>query len=243
MSTFWTAMAVFAVALLGGVMQTVAGFGYVIIFMAVVPMLLPVGQCLVAAQAGGVVMALWMLMGKFKKLELGYVLWPALFASLSSMLGLAFLKTVSGAAYMRGLGLLLVLLALWMWKLSGRVHIRPSPLSGGICGAVGGLMGSVFGVSVPPLVLYFSSNMSDKDSYTVPLQFTLAVQTAVCLAGRAAFGMWPENAWPFILAAVCGAVLGKFPGRLIYGRLDVEMLKRLIYIFIALLGVYTFIKG
>ena len=240
MSDWLCVLLVFVITFAGSFVQNIAGFGFVIMCMAFFPMFLPIGTCLVAAQAGGAMLSLVMLFGRFHEIKWSYAAPPVIGASAASLLGLVFLGGIGAEAYMVALGVLLVLLAVWMWRLSDRVKIKPSPVSGGICGALGGLMGSVFGVSVPPIVLYYTSNMGeDKDGYMAPLQITLFMQTAVCLAGRAALGMWPAGAWPLIAAAAAGLLLGKIPGSRIYGRLDVKRLRTIIYIFIALLGLYT----
>lgn len=240
MSTLLIIFLVFLISLLGSVIQSVVGFGYIILSMAIMPMFLPVGQCLVVAQCGGALMSLWILWGKFKEINFRFIAFPALFAAAGSLGGLLFLGSISAEAYMKALGVMLVVLALWMWRFSARFRIRPTNLNGALCGAACGLMGAIFGISVPPLVLYYSSNMRDKDSYMVPLQTTLEIQTAVCLAGRAAFHMWPAGIGYLLPPVILGLFLGKFPGKWIYGRLNTDVLKNVIYCFIAVLGAYTF---
>ena len=180
---------VFLISFFANAVQSAVGFGFMIICMALFPMFLPIGQCLVVAQFGAVLSGLWLLWGKFRQINGRYVAFPVIFASAGSLLGLLFLQGVSSDAYMKALGVLLVLLALWMWKFSAKVHIKASPVTGSVCGVIAGVLGAFFGVSVPPLVLYYSANMDSKDSYMVPLQTTLMTQTAVCLAGRAGMGM------------------------------------------------------
>lgn len=243
MSQAATFALIFVVTFVGSILQTVSGFGYVMIAMAILPMFLPISQCVVLSQIGGVLMCLWVIWGKFSRINWRYVFFPVLFASLGSLAGLLFLSDLSTGTYMKALGILLVVLAVWMWKLSARFKIKQGVSSGAVCGIVGGVMGALFGISVPPLVLYYSSGIREKDSYIVPLQITLAIQTFVCLAARVALNMWPVGVLPLVPAAVLGLVLGKFPGTWIYGKLDVAKLKIIIYIMVALLGVYTFISN
>lgn len=238
-----SAVFVFLIAFAGSAIQAAVGFGFVILCMALFPMFLPIDQCLVTAQVGGALASLWLLFGSFRKIDLRYVAFPACFGAAGSLAGLVFLGSISTGAYMRALGVILVALAIWMWKFSGRVKIKPSPLSGSVCGIAAGILGSVFGVSVPPLVLYYSSNMDNKDDYMVPLQATLAIQTCACLIGRAALGMWPASGWQLLPAAAAGLVLGKYPGRWIYRKLNTEKFKLVIYIFVAVLGIYTFLSA
>ena len=82
-----------------------------------------------------------------------------------------------------------------------------------------------------------------KENYTVCLQLTLICQTIVCLVGRAALDMWPENIWPLCIPALAGIFLGKFPGKALYGRLNLKTFKIVIYAFIAVFGIYTFLSA
>ena len=151
---------VFLISFAAATTQTVVGFGYVIISMALLPLFLPVGSCLILAQFAGVFMSLAILWGNFSHVEWKKVISPCVFAGVSGILGLMFLGGLDNALYMKLLGVILVALALWMLKFSSLVKLRSTPVTGAVCGGISGLMGSLFGVSVPPLVLYYMKNLS-----------------------------------------------------------------------------------
>ncbi len=234
---------VFAIAFMGSAVQTVVGFGFVIFLMALTPLFLPIGTCLVAAQLSGVFMSGLLVYDKLPLLEPKKFLCPAITASAASLLGLLFLTGIDNSLYMKLLGTVLVLLALWMMKFSSLVRIKAGHLSGGIVGTIGGLMGSLFGVSAPPLVLYFNATTDSKDGYVANLQLTLFIQTAVCIIGRMVFGMWPAGAFWYCIPALLGAYLGKIPGKWLYNKLDLKTFKVLVYVFMGLLGVYIFLSN
>lgn len=234
---------VFAIAFVGSAVQTVVGFGFIIFIMALMPLFLPVGTCLVVAQLSGVFMSAVLVAGKTASIEPPKLLWPALTASLAGIVGLLFLTGIENALYMKLLGATLVLLALWMMKFSSLVKIKPSPLSGSLVGTLGGLMGALFGVSAPPLVLYYSAVTDSKDSYVANLQLTLFIQTTVCILGRIFLDMWPDGAVWYCVPALLGSYLGKFPGKWLYDKLDLKAFKLLVYIFMGLLGVYIFLSN
>lgn len=234
---------VFLISFAAAATQTVVGFGYVIISMALLPLFLPVGSCLVLAQVAGAFMSLLIIWGHFPDVDWKKVSFPSIFASVSSILGLMFLGSLNNALYMKLLGVILVGLALWMLKFSEHVKLRSTPVTGALCGTIAGLMGSLFGVSVPPLVLYYSSGIRDKNSYVMNLQFTLMVQTTVCIIGRACMGMWVEGSAVLCLPALAGALLGKLPGKWLYNKLDLKTFKLLVYIFMAVIGVYIFLSN
>ena len=234
---------VFVIAFFGSTIQTVVGFGFVIFLMALLPLFLPIGVCLVAAQLSGVFMSAVLVAGKTASLEPKKLLWPAVTASAASLLGLVFLSGIDNSLYMKLLGAVLVLLALWMMKFSSMVKIKPGAVSGGTVGVLGGLMGSLFGVSAPPLVLYYSAICGSKDSYVANLQLTLFFQTGVCILGRILFDMWPDGAFWYCIPALLGSYLGKFPGKWLYDKLDLKTFKMLVYIFMGILGIYIFLSN
>ena len=234
---------VFAIAFLGSAVQTVVGFGFVIFLMALMPLFMPISVCLVTAQLSAVFMSGVLVYDKLPMLEPKKYLWPALTAAAAGIVGLLCLTGIEDALYMRLLGAILVLLALWMMKFSSLVKIRATPLSGSAVGIIGGLMGSLFGVSAPPLVLYFSSVTSSKDGYVANLQLTLLIQTGVCILGRIFLDMWPDGAFWYCIPALFGSYLGKFPGQWLYDKLDLKTFKTLVYIFMGILGVYIFLSN
>lgn len=234
---------VFAIAFWGSTIQTVVGFGFVIFIMALMPLFFPVGTCLVVAQLSGVFMSAVLVLDKLKYLDAKRIVWPALSSSVMGIVGLLCLTGIDNAVYMKLLGAILVVLALWMVKFSSLVKIRATPLSGSLVGGIGGLMGSLFGVSAPPMVLYFSSISESKDTYVANLQLTLLVQTGVCILGRIGLDMWPSGAGVYCIPALLGAFLGKFPGKWLYDKLDLKTFKTLVYIFMGLLGVYIFLSN
>jgi len=234
---------VFLIAFMGSAVQTVVGFGFVVFLMALMPLFLPIGTCLVAAQLSGVFMSGLLVYDKLPLLEPKKFLFPAITASAASVVGLIFLTGIDNALYMKLLGAVLVLLALWMMKFSSLVHIKATPVSGSSVGIIGVLMGSLFGVSAPPLVLYFNATTESKDSYVANLQLTLFIQTAACIIGRIFMGMWPAGAFGYCIPALLGAYLGKIPGKWLYNKLDLKTFKILVYSFMGLLGVYIFISN
>lgn len=234
---------VFLLAFAASTIQNTIGFGSVIIMMAVLPLFLPAKVCVIVAQVGGALLSWWMLVGRWRAIEWKKALLPIIFATLGNIVGLFFVKGVSDRAYMMGLGIVLVLLSVWLLCFASRVHIKPSPRNGTIAGALGGLMGAFFAVSAPPLVLYFSSTTEDKDNYTACLQITMAIQTTASLIGRGTIGLWPQEAWLLCLPAALGVILGKFPGKYIYDKLDIKTFKLLIHLFIGILGVYIFLSN
>ena len=234
---------VFIIAFFGSAVQTVVGFGFIIFLMALMPLFMPIGTCLVVSQLAAVFMSGVLVLDKIRHLDAKKMLWPSLSASVTGIVGLMFLNGIDNAVYMKLLGIILLILALWMLKFSSLVKIRATPLSGSLVGGIGGLMGALFGVSAPPIVLYFNSISESKDDYVANLQMTLVIQTGVCILGRICLDMWPSGSGWLCIPAIAGAFLGKFPGKWLYDKLDLKSFKILVYAFMGLLGIYIFLSN
>ena len=140
---------------------------------------------------------------------------------------------------MKILGAILFLLALWMLRFADKVRICPTDVNGAITGTLGGITDSLFGIGTLPLILYFQANSKEKDDYMVPLQITLCIQTSTALIGRAFLGMWPSDILLPSLPMLAGLLLGKLPGKMLYGKLNLRTLRIVIYLLIAAIGLYT----
>ena len=234
---------IFLLCFICGIVQTAIGFGSVIIMMAVMPLFLPAGACVIVAQLCGTALSFWMLRDLRRSIEWKKIAVPTAFAVVFGIVGLFLAKGISDAVYMKILGVLLVLLSAWMLIFSARVRIRPTTVNGSAVGLISGVLGALFAVSAPPLVLYYSASTDDKDNYTSCLQITLGLQGLITLIGRGVFDMWVEGVWLLCVPAVVGMLLGSIPGKKIYGKLDIKTFKMLIHIFIGLLGIYIFFSN
>lgn len=119
------------------------------------------------------------------------------------------------------------------------LRIAPTPGAGILAGGVSGLFGGLFSVSAPPAALYCLSVLEDKDAYMATMQFYLLTTNIYAVLVRFLSGMVTPSVWIWSGASVLGMLLGVFLGRLVYSRVKLEMLKQWIYVFIALMGLWT----
>ena len=231
---------VFLISMLAAILHNSISFGYVILFMALTPLFLPARICVMVSQVVGAILSLWIVVELRKDVEMRKVWIPTLLSSIAVLAALRFSVGMADGFLMKCLGVLLLLLGIWMLLFAARVHIRPTAANGVIFGAVSGAMCAFFGVSAPPLVLYYSSVTEDKNHYNACLQMHLLLMGIVSIAGRIGFGLAAAESWLYCIPAFAGAIAGRFPGRWLYGRLNERVFKMVIYIFISVMGVYIF---
>lgn len=124
-----------------------------------------------------------------------------------------------------------------------RVHIKAAFKTGAISGIVSGVLGAMFSIAGPPLVLYYSAVTEDKDIYMSGLQACLVILSVIAIAGRTAMGLWPLNMGNYLLPCSVGVVCGVLPGLWIYKKVDAAQLKQIIYFFMCASGIYIAVSA
>ena len=206
----------FLVSLAGGFCQTALGFGYTVVVMLFLPMLLPsIPEAATVSCLTAVFCTIAIILPFRKAVRPRAVLWPMI------------------------LGFFLIALGLYYMFFAKNLRIAPTPGAGILAGGVSGLFGGLFSVSAPPAALYCLSVLEDKDAYMATMQFYLLTTNIYAVLVRFLSGMVTPSVWIWSGASVLGMLLGVFLGRLVYSRVKLEMLKQWIYVFIALMGAWT----
>ena len=234
---------IFGVAFLSALLQTATGFGSAIIMMALFPLFIPADCAVMLSLIFGGLMSAGLLLAYRSSLDLRLFLLPGLFAALGAVAGLFLGAMAAPAVYLRLLGILLFLLSIWFLFLSKRVRIPATPVTGSVVGIVSGVLGAMFSIAGPPLVLYYTAVTDDKGTYMSALQCCLLVLSVVAVSGRAAIGAWPGALWSYLLPCAIGVACGSIPGWLIHKRIDAARLKQIIYIFMCAAGIYIAVSA
>lgn len=238
MSQGTLSLIVFAVAFLSGFTQTITGFGYAIIMMAILPFVLPSSLCALISIIGACGNCIWMLYSSWSYFRFKAVILTAFFSAVGILAGLVFGIGLSSAIYMRILGIFLIVLSAWMWKLSSKIKIRVNAWTCAAAGIISGAITALFAVGGPPLVLYYNSASEDKETYMASLQGALIVQFFTILAVRAAMGLWPPETCKYLIPLAAGTFLGVIPGKAVYSRFDSSTFRKFIYLFMCLAGAF-----
>lgn len=230
---------IFLAAMGAGLIQTVAGFGAATMMMVVVPIFLDMAQ----APALTSVISLGLSVGLFYKLRrqvdyklvltqaVIYVTVSVLTISLSGKFNMELLALV--------FGLFLICLSGYYLFLSKSIAVKPSPLSALICGAGSGFFGGLFSVGGPLSAIYFLAASKNKESYVANLQLLFIISNTVNTMVRIHYGIYTAELVPLSLVGIVGINLGKLAGLRILNRIDIERMKRIIYIFIGVSGILT----
>jgi len=157
-------------------------------------------------------------------------------------LGAYLLRAGAPQALLRLLGLMLVLVGVVFAVLPSRVTLSWPSWAAVPVGGLAGLLGGLWGVGGPPLVLYYRLSGTEKQTFRGCL---IAIQLLMSL-GRvplyALNGLLTANRGVAALYLLPPVVLGALAGSLAHQRLSQGTYERAISVFIALLGVALMLR-
>lgn len=223
---------------LGGLVQGLTGFGAVIIMMIFLPNILPIDQ---SAGVAGLMMlgsVVTLVVRNRHEIRLKRIIIPFLvYASVASWsVHLGHVLDVHLLRMM--LGGLLVALSLYfsLHKNSGDTAY-PWVVAGAFM-IISGFFNGLFGIGGPLMALYFLSKAQSLSQYLADLQTFFLIDTFYITTLRVASGIVTAHLVPFILIGMLGAITGTTIAAHLQTRLNVATMKRVIYAFIGLSGLY-----
>lgn len=231
------------IALISSFLQSVTGFGFGIVMMALMPLFLPYQSALVICTILSLVLNSLILVRVWRDIDIKQLWLPALFCLAGSSFGLFLMASNPSPVYKRALGVFLIILAIWLYFFSDRVRIKPTMLSAGIAGLVSGVCGGLFSINGPPMVLYFISVIDDKRRYMATLQCYFLLNNLFILIVRLVMKTIPAG---ITLPTVCGLIgiaIGSFVGNRVFNSIDGKKLKGFVYIFMAVAGAWIAINS
>lgn len=231
------------IAMLGSFVQSTTGFGYAVTVMALWPMILPFKTATVAEAITAAFIAITIAVKCYKFIRWKYLVVPSLTSICLNWVGINILQVSSETFLRRVLGAALMLLAVYFIFFSTRIHVRPTVRNGMIAGGIAGLMSGMFSIGGPPIVAYYINALEDKREYTATTQIFFLINTVSLIVMHFIVGnMTPQvlqvSAW-----AVVGMAVGTAAGLAVFNRLQMATIKKLVYGFMMVMGLYTLIVG
>ena len=219
--------------------QRTIGFGFGIFIMTALPFLMPsYGEAvtlsgLLSLTSAAVVM--------FRYLK--YVTWKRFLPIVASFvifstLAISLLDKIEGQAMRIILGIVLIVISLYFsfFKEKLRKIIRPTSGWQLGAGAASGVMGGLFGMHGPPVVLYLVASEPDKDHYMGMIQTYAFVTNVTMLAVRAWNGYVTHTVGTTYLYGLAGLAIGVLAGNWAYSRIPNRIFTYVVYAYIAFSG-------
>ena len=103
--------------------------------------------------------------------------------------------------------------------------------------SVSGVMGGMFAMPGPPLVLYCISTLEDKREYVTTLQAFSVVFNLFYTIFRFKAGFYSDDTWLWWVIGLGGAIIGSSLGTRCFDVISNRMLKRIVYVMMIVSGI------
>lgn len=219
--------------------QRTVGFGFGIFIMTALPFLMPsYGEAVTLSGLLSLTSATVVMMKYLR-----FVTWKRLlpiFAAfvLMSTIAICMLDRIEGRAMRMILGIMLMIISLYFSFFKAKLQklIRPNTAWQLGTGSVSGVMGGLFGMHGPPVVLYLIVSEPDKDHYMGMIQTYAVITNIAMLAVRAYNGYVTPVVGTAYLYAIAGLVIGILAGNWAFSRIPNRLFTYIVYAYIGISG-------
>ena len=219
--------------------QRTIGFGFGIFIMTALPFLMPsYGEAVTLSGLLSLTSAT-IVMVKYLK----FVTWKRLLPIVASFfifstIAICLLDKIEGQAMRRILGITLILISLYFSFFKARIQklIRPTKGWQYGTGAASGIMGGLFAMHGPPVVLYLIVSEPDKDHYMGMIQTYAVVTNITMLAVRAFNGYVTPAVGSSYIYSLIGLAIGVIAGNWAFKHIPNRLFTYIVYAYIGVSG-------
>ena len=219
--------------------QRTIGFGFGIFIMTALPFLMPsYGEAVTLSGLLSLTSAT-IVMVKYLK----FVTWKRLLPIVASFIifstiAICLLDKIEGQAMRRILGITLILISLYFSFFKDRLQklIRPTKGWQYGTGAASGIMGGLFAMHGPPVVLYLIVSEPDKDHYMGMIQTYAVVTNITMLAVRAFNGYVTPAVGSSYIYSLIGLAIGVIAGNWAFKHIPNRLFTYIVYAYIGVSG-------
>ena len=219
--------------------QRTIGFGFGIFIMTALPFLMP--SYAEAVTLSGLLSLTSAAAVMFKYLK--YVTWKRILPVIASFIifstiAISLLDRIEGRAMRMILGVMLIIISLYFSFFKEKIQKLIRPTAGWQLGTgtASGIMGGLFGMHGPPVVLYLVASEPDKDHYMGMIQTYAVITNIIMLATRACNGYVTPTVGTTYIYALAGLLIGVLAGGWAYRHIPNRIFTYIVYTYIGISG-------
>lgn len=228
---------------IGSTVQTSTGFGYSIVTMATLPLMLGHIASVTVTNTINLLMTSVVSFQLRKHIRFKLLAVPLLFYCISCFFCIKVMSVQPDHLLKRVLGVFLILLGIYFLFFASKIKIKPNFFTAMVVGLLSGVLSAFFTVGGPPIILYLLNATDSREEYLGSVQFYFAAIALFSLIVRSAFGAFTLDILKLAGAAFVGMLLGVLAGSKILRFIKPQIFKKVVYIFIMLMGVWITITA
>lgn len=233
---------VFGSSAAAGVVQALTGFGAGIVQMLFFPMLVPILSASSLSGAISLMLAVGMAWQYRKHIRKELLIAPAIFYALASALVLSLADLIDTTVMLKIFGAFLIVLSVYFLFFSGKIRVKANVTTAAVCATISGIVGGLFGIGGPPMVIYYLSAMEDKREYLGTIQAFFCFTNVYTLIVRLIKGYYTADLLLPTAVGIAAILLGQLIGGKIQAKINGDTMRKLVYAFLGVTGVINLLK-
>ena len=230
-------------AMLGGVVQGVTGFGAGIVMLMALPFYFAIPQATAISSAVQIAMCTIMVIRYRKYVKLKDIWLPTVLFGVVCSLTISYAARLDQRLLKKAFGVFFVLLSLYylFFNRSGKKRALSLPARIGLI-LLAGVINGLFGVGGPLLALYFISTTDSPQQYLGYIQACFLLNALYNSAFRMATGILTPNLLPMVAAGMAGVLVGVTIAGKIVNKLNPNIVRKLTYGMVGISGIINIIQ-
>ena len=230
-----------AAALVASLTQSVTGFGFGIVAMIFLPKLLLYTEANVLSSMLGMGTSILVVLALYRSINWKNLLFPLVGSLAANYFAIAFVKNAKNETLTLLLGVALLLLSIYFFFFSSKIKITPTWYTGLIAGTLSGVLGGLFSIGGPPVVIYYLQSEEDTNRYMATLSTYFVLSNLASISMKAASGFVTANVLLCLATGLVGMLRGSFLGKRIRGGVNPKALRKAVYGVMAVSGIINII--
>lgn len=222
--------------------QSSSGFGFGILSMSMLPLIMPFKTASILVALTSTFMSLYIVFKFRKNFDFKMFIVPTISATICSYIGVHMLLDLKESVLNIIMGCTLLTLAAYFMFFNKKIKLKANNVTGLIAGSVSGFFGGLFNVGGPPMVAYYLSVTDDKLKYQSTIQAFFAFNTVFVVFMHFINGNVTRQLIPQLISCATGMAIGTGLGLIVLKKISIKGIKKFVYIFMIVAGIYMFIK-
>lgn len=224
--------------------QRVTGFGFGIFAMTFLPYIMSVyTEANVLSSMLAMLLSLAVTVRMLREVHWKNIIFPLIGSVVLTYITVNFMKGQADTLLRLLLGGALILLSIYFLVFSGKIHIRPTWYGGLISGCLSGILGGLFSMGGPPVVVYYMESEQDSKHYMATIQAYFTLSNIYSIGVKVSAGFVTKNVLICFGVGLVGMIAGLVVGGCVFDKMDGPKIKKAVYIIMALSGVANIITS
>ena len=232
-----------AVTFCASYIQSVAGFGFGIFAMIFLPHIVLYTEANVLSTMLSALTSFAVAIAMRKHIHWKNIIFPLAGCLITMILSVNFIKTQKNETLSLLLGIALFSLSIYFLLFSKKIKIKPTWYAGFIAGILSGIMGGMFAMSGPPVVVYFVQSEDDAKNYLATISAYFIFSDSISIITKASAGFVTVNVWAGFFVGLVGMLVGSLIGKRSRDKIKPETLKKAVYGLMAVSGVVNIVTA